>query len=89
MDPEITVDKGKILVKIDMVIAIEEMNTRKILVEIIAEIEAEILTEIIVVTGAGQEKEDYLPEGIIIMITIDKMQTLDSDQGPEVDPTQE
>ena len=73
MDPEITVDKGKILVKIDVVITIEEMDTRKILVEII-EIEAEILTEIIVVTGVDQEKEDYLPEGIIIMITIDKMQ---------------
>ena len=89
MDPEITVDKGKILVKIDMVITIEEMNTCKILVEIIEEIEAEILTEIIVMTGAGQEKENYLPEGIIIMITIDKMQILDSDQGPGVDPTQE
>ena len=65
------------------------MDKCKILVEIIAEIEAEILTEIIVVTGAGQEKEHYLPEGIIIMITIDKMQTLASDQGPGVDPTQE
>ena len=73
VDPEITVDKGKILVKIDVVITIEEMDTRKILVEIIVEIEAEILTENIVMTGAGQEKEDYLPEGIIIiMITIDK-----------------
>ena len=57
MDPEITVDKGKILVKIDVEITIEEMNTCKILVEIIAEIEAEILTEIIVMTGACQEKE--------------------------------
>ena len=42
------------------------------LVEIIVETEAEVLTEIIVMTGAGQEKEHYLPEGIIIMITIDK-----------------
>ena len=66
------------------------MDTRKILIEIIAEIEAEILTEIIVVTGVDQEKEDYLPEGIIIiMITIDRMQTLDSNPGPGVDPTQE
>ena len=32
-DPEITVDKGKILVKIDVVITIEEMGTCKILVE--------------------------------------------------------
>ena len=68
-----------------MVITIEGMNTCKILVEIIAETEAEILTEIIVMTEAGQEKEHYLPEGIIIMIAIDKMQTLDSDQGPGVD----
>ena len=89
MDPEITVDKGKILVKIGMVMTIEEMDTCKILVEIIAETEAEILTETIVVTGVDQEKEDYLPESIIIMIAIDKMQTLDSDPGPGVDPTQE
>ena len=89
MDSEITVDKCKILVKIDVVINIEEMGTCKILVEIIAEIEAEILTEIIVMTGVDQEKEHYLPEGIIaIMVTIDKMQTLDSDQDPGVDPTQ-
>ena len=72
MDPEITIDKGKILVKIDVVITIEEMNTHKILVEIIIETETEVLTEIIVMTEAGQEKEHYLPEGTIIMITIDK-----------------
>ena len=36
-----------------------------------------------------QENEDYLPEGIIIIITIDKTRTLDSDQDPGVDPTQE
>ena len=89
MDPEITVDKGKILVKTDVVITIEEMGTHKILVEIIAETEAEISTEIIVVTGVDQEKGDYHQEGIIIMITMDKMRTLDSDQGPGVDPTQE
>ena len=72
IDPEITIDKGKILVKIGMVITTEEMGTCKILVEIIAETEAEILTETIVVTGVDQEKEDYCLEGIIIMITIDK-----------------
>ena len=89
MDLEITVDKGKIFVKIDVVITIEEMGTCKMLVEIIVEIEAEILTETIVVTRACQEKEHYLPEGIITMTTIDKMQTLDLGQGPGVDPTQE
>ena len=73
-----------------MVMTIEEMDTHKILVEIIAETEVETSTETIVVTGVDQEKEDYLPEGIIIiMITIDKTRTLDSDQGPGVDPTQE
>ena len=46
MDPEITVDKGKILVKIDMVITIEEMGTHKMFVEIIVEIEAEILQKL-------------------------------------------
>ena len=51
MYPEITIDKDKILVKIGMVMTIEEMGTCKILVEIMAEIEPEILTETIVVTG--------------------------------------
>ena len=69
-DPEITVDKGKILVKIDVVITIEEMKTCKILVEII-ETGAKVLTEIIVMTETGQEKEHYLPEGTIMMTTID------------------
>ena len=72
IDPEITVDKDKILVKIGVVMNIEEMDSHKILVEIIAETEVETLTETIVVTLVDQEKEDYLPEGIII-ITIDKM----------------
>ena len=53
-----------------------------------AEIEAETLTETIIVTGVDEEKEGYCPEGIIIII-IGKMQILDSDQGPGVDPTQE
>ena len=61
-DPEIIVDKGKVLVKIDMIMTIEEIDTCKILVEIIAETEAEILTETIVVTGVDQEKEDYPPK---------------------------
>ena len=88
MDPEITVDKCKILVKIDVVITIGEMDTHKILVEILAEIEAEILTEIIVVTGVDREKEGYHLEGIIIIIP-GKTQILDSDQGLGVDPTLE
>ena len=66
---------------------IEEMDTPQILVEIIPGTEVETLTETIVVTGVDQEKEDYLPEGIIIII-VDKMQTPDSDQGLGVDPTQ-
>ena len=88
IDPEITVGKDKILVKTGIEMIIEGMGTHKILVEIIAETEAETLTEAIVVTGVDQEKEDYLPEGIIIIIT-DKMQILGSDQGLGVDPTQE
>ena len=88
IDLEITVHKDKMLVKIGVEMIIEEMGTYKISVEIIAETEAEILTETMVVTGVDQEKEDYLPEGIIIIIT-DKTQILDSDQGLGVDPTQE
>ena len=87
IDPETALDKGKILVKIDAVIIIEGMGTCKISVEIMAEVEAEILTEIIVMIGVDQEKEGYHPEGIIIIIT-DKTQILDSDQGPCVDLTQ-
>ena len=90
IDPEITVGKDKVLVKIGMVIIIEGMGTHKISVEIIAGTEAVILTETMVVTGVDQEKEDYLPEGIIIIIIItDKTQIPDSDQGLGVDPTQE
>ena len=90
IDPETTLDKVKILVKIDAVIIIEEMGTCKISVEIIAEVEAEILTEMIEV---DQEKEGYHPEGIIIIIITDKTQILEyglslEDQDPEVDPTQ-
>ena len=60
IDPEITVGKDYKI--------IEGMGTHKISVEIIAETEAETLTVTIVVTGVGQEKEDYLPEGTIIII---------------------
>ena len=92
IDPETAVDKGKILAKIDAVITIEEMGTHKISVEIMAEVEAEILTEIIVMIGVDQEKEGYHPEGTIIIIT-DKTQILEyglnlEDQGPGVDLTQ-
>ena len=69
--PEITVGNDKVLVKIGMVMIIEGMGTPKISVEIIAETEVKTSTVTIVVTGVDQEKEDYLPEGIIIII--DKM----------------
>ena len=85
IDLEITVGKDIVLVKTGIEMIIEGMGTCKMSVEIIAETEAETLTVTIVVTGVGQEKEDYLPKGIII---IGKMQILDSDQGPGVDPTQ-
>ena len=90
IDPEITVGKDKDLVNTGVVMIIEGMGTPTISVEIIAGTGVEISTETIVMTGVDQEKEDYLPEGIIIIIiTIDKMQTLDLDQGLGVDPTQE
>ena len=84
---EITVGKDKVLVKIGMVIVIEGMGTSKISIEIIAGTEAVISTGTIVVTGVDQEKEGYHPEGIIILI-IDEVQILDSDQDLGVDPTQ-
>ena len=90
IDPETIIDKVKILVKIDAVIIVEGMGTCKISVEIMAEVEAEILTEIIVMIGVDQGKEDYHPEGIIIIIP-GKTQILDyglEDQGPGVDLTQ-
>ena len=88
IDPEITVGKDKVLVKTDIEIIIEGMGTHKVLVEIMAETEAETLIATIVVTGVGQEKEAYLPEGTIIII-IGKMQILGLDQGLGVDLTQE
>ena len=56
--------------KTDIEMIIGGMSTCKISVEIMAEKEAETLIVIIVVTGVGQEKEDYLPEGTIIIIII-------------------
>ena len=84
IDPEAIIDK----VKIGLEMITEGMGTCKILVEIMAEVEAEILTEITVMIEVDQEKEGYHPEGTIITIT-DKIQILDSDQSPGVDPTQE
>ena len=72
IDPETTVGKDKILVKIGMAIIIAGMGICKTSVEIIAGTEAVILPETMVVTGVDQEKEGYHPEGIIIII-IDKM----------------
>ena len=86
IDPEITIGKDKVLVKTGIEMIIEGMGTHKISVEIMAETEAKTLTETIVVTEVDEEKEDYLPQGIIIIIG--KMQILGSDQGPGVDPTQ-
>ena len=88
IDPEITVGKDKVLVRIGVEMIIEEMGTCKILVEIMAETEAEPLTQTIVVTGVDQEKEEYHPEDIIIIIT-DETRILGSDLGKGVDPTQE
>ena len=87
IDPEITVGKDKVLVKTGIEMIIEGMGTHKISVGIMAETEAETLTVTIVVIGVDQEKEDYLPEGTIIIIG--KMQILGSDQDLGVDPTQE
>ena len=93
IDQETTLDKGKILVKIDAVITIEGMGTHKILIKIMAEVEAEILTETTVMIEVDQEKEGYHLEGTIIITITDKTQILEyglnlEDQGPEVDPTQ-
>ena len=76
--------QDKVLVKTGIEMIIEGMGTHKISVEIMAEAEVET----IVVTGVGQEKEDYLQEGTIIII-ICKTQILGSDQGLGVDLTQE
>ena len=71
---------------IDM--CVEGMGIHTISVEMMAEIEVgETLTEVIVVTGVGQEKEAYPPEGITIIIG--KVEALDLDQGLGADPVQE
>ena len=78
---------GKVLVKTGVEMIMEGMGTCKVSVEIMAETGAEILTGAIVVTGVGQEKEDYLLGGTIIIIG--KMQIPGSDQGLGVDLIQE
>ena len=89
IDPEITIGKDRTLDKIDTEMIIEGMGIHKISVEIMEEIEiGDILTEAIVVTDVGQEKEAYPPGGITIIIR-GKMEASDLDQGLEVDPTQE
>ena len=67
------------------------MGRHKILIEIMAEVEAEISTETTAVTEVDQEKEGYHLEGITIITTTDKTQILEyglnlEDQGPGVDP---
>ena len=88
IDPEITIGKDKALGKTGVEMIIEGMGICKISVEMMVEIEiGEILTEAIVATGVGQEKEAYPPGGITIIIG--KMEALDLDQGLGVDLTQE
>ena len=84
IDPEAIIDK----VKMGAEMITEGTGTCKILVEIMAEVGAEILTEITVMIGVDQEKEGYHPEDTIITIT-GKTQIPDSDQGLGVDLTQE
>ena len=93
IDPEAIIDKVKIFVKIGTEMITEGMGTCKISVEIMAEVEAEIITETTVMIEVDQEKEGHHPEGTITTIT-DKTQILDyglnlEDKGQGVDPTQE
>ena len=61
-DSEIIIGKDKMLGKTGVEMIIEGMGICKISVEMMEEIEVgEILTEVIVVTGVGQEKESLLP----------------------------
>ena len=77
IDQEIAICRDKALDKIGAEMIIEGMDLHKPLVEMMAEIEVgEVLTEVIVVIGADQGKEVYLPGGIIITI-IDKIAILD------------
>ena len=67
IDLGITIDRDKVLHKIGTEMIIEGMGILKILVEMMTEIGVEeVLTEVIVMTGAYQEKEVYPPEGTII-----------------------
>ena len=77
IDLEITIGRDKALDKIGTEMIIEGMDLCKTLVEMMAEIEVrEVLTEVIVVIGADQGKEAYLPGAIIITI-IGKIAILD------------
>ena len=82
-DPEIIIGKAKTMGKIGIEMIIEGMGICKISIEMV-----EISTGAIVEIGVDQEKEVYPPGGMI-MIIIGKMETLDSDQGLGIDPTQE
>ena len=73
IDLGITIDKDKVFHKIGTEMIIEGMCILKTLVEMMTGIEVEeVLTEVIVVTGAYQEKEVYPPEGTTIT-TVGKM----------------
>ena len=88
IDPEIIIGKGKVWGKTGVEMIIEGMGIHKISVEMMAEIEVgKNLTEVIVVTGVGQEKESYPLEDLTIIIG--KNQVLDLDQGLGVDTAQE
>ena len=85
IDLEITIDRDKVFHRIGTEMIIEGMGILKTLVEMMAGIEAEeVLTEVIIVTGAYQEKEVYPPEGTIIT-TVGKMAVPGLDQDLEVD----
>ena len=84
IDLEITIDRDKVFHKIGAEMIIEGMGILKTFVEMMAEIEVEVLTEVIVVTGAYQEKEVYPPEGTIIP-TVGKLAVPGLGQDLEVD----
>ena len=85
IDLEITKDRDRVFHRIGAETIIEGMGILKTSVEMMAEIEVEeVLTEVIVVTGAYQEKEVYPPEDTIIT-TVGKMAVPGLDQDLEVD----
>ena len=80
IDLEITIDRDKVFHEIGIEMIIEEMGILKTLVEMMVEIEVgEVLVEVIVATGAYQEKEVYPPEGIVITM-VGKMAIPELDQ---------